>query len=222
MSDKRHTFATDAITVTWSKARCIHAAECVRRLPMVFEPGRRPWVTPDAASADRVAQVVEACPTGALQHTRHDGGAAEAAPMVNTVRLTRNGPTYLKGRLELIGPDGEVAMRETRMAICRCGASRHKPLCDNAHREAGFSDAGAISDLDSVQDPGAPGGALRVIPHANGPLQLEGPFALASADGATMLAGTSTWLCRCGQSQSKPFCDGSHAAAGFTAEGVPD
>lgn len=222
MKDKLHTFETDAISVTWSKQRCIHAAECVRRLPKVFEPGRRPWVTPADASADRVAQVVEQCPTGALHHTRRDGGAAEATPAANTVRLSRNGPTYLKGALELVGPDGQVMLRDTRMAICRCGASGNKPLCDNAHREAGFSEAGTITDLDSVQDPGATGTALRVIPHVNGPLQLEGPFALASADGATMLTGTSVWLCRCGQSRSKPFCDGSHAVAGFQAEGVPD
>jgi len=222
MNDKRHTFETDAITVTWSKQRCIHAAECVRRLPTVFEPGRRPWVTPADASADRVAEVVKRCPTGALHYERHDGGEAEPVPAVNTVLVSRDGPTYLKGDLELIGPDGSVVLRDTRMAICRCGASQHKPLCDNAHRAAGFRDAGAITDLDSVQDPGARGTTLRVIPHANGPLQLEGPFALASADGSAILSGTSVWLCRCGNSRSKPFCDGSHATSGFEAEGVPD
>ena len=217
MKDKLHTFETDAIEVTWSKTRCIHAAECVRRLPVVFQPGQKPWVRAAAESADRVAQAVELCPTGALHHMRRDGGAAEATPSTNTVRLTRNGPTYLKGDLELIGPDGEVVLRDTRMALCRCGASAHKPLCDNAHRTAGFRDEGAVTDLDSIQDPGAPGAALRVIPHGNGPIELQGPFTLTSADGATILTGTSVWLCRCGQSRSKPFCDGSHTVAGFQA-----
>lgn len=222
MSEKRHAFESDAISVTWSKARCIHAAECVKRLPMVFQPGQRPWVRPAASEADRVAAVVEQCPTGALHHERLDGGAAEAVPAVNTVRLTRNGPTYLKGDIELVGPDGGALLRDTRMAICRCGMSQNKPLCDNAHRAAGFRDDGAVTDLDSVQDPGAPGTRLRVVPHVNGPVELQGPFMLVSADGATRIPGTSAWLCRCGQSRSKPFCDGSHVAAGLEAEGVED
>ena len=36
MHDKLHEFKTDAITVTWSKARCIHAAQCIQALPEVF------------------------------------------------------------------------------------------------------------------------------------------------------------------------------------------
>ena len=88
-----------------------------------------------------------------------------------------------------------------------------------AHRQAAFSDPGVIHDEDSVEDLGASGRTLRVSPTVNGPLHLEGPFTLASADANTLLTGTDAWLCRCGKSQSKPFCDGSHSA-GFEAEGV--
>jgi CDGSH-type Zn-finger protein/uncharacterized Fe-S cluster protein YjdI len=47
----------------------------------------------------------------------------------------------------------------------------------------------------------------------NGPLAFNGQLLV---DGQPMLRAT---LCRCGQSKKKPFCDGSHAAAGFTASG---
>ena len=66
-----------------------------------------------------------------------------------------------------------------------------------------------------VEDPGAVDGKLRVTPSGDGPLVLTGPFAIRSADGKTMLAGTKTKLCRCGQSQTKPFCDGSHKRVEF-------
>ncbi len=51
----------------------------------------------------------------------------------------------------------------------------------------------------------------------NGPLRIEGEFAIADAAGAEFgLAGrTVISLCRCGQSENKPFCDGSHARQGF-------
>ncbi len=217
MKDKRHAFETDAIRVTWSKARCIHAAECVRRLGAVFRPGEKPWIQLEHGPADAVAEVVQRCPTGALQFERRDGGAAEVPAAHNTVLVSRDGPHIVQGALELHGPGGEV-LTDTRMALCRCGRSRNKPFCDNAHREAGFRDPGELRDEDAVQDTGVAGPVLRVIPEPNGPLQLDGPFAIGSADGRTILAGTSTWLCRCGQSKSKPFCDGSHATSGFRSE----
>ena len=56
---------------------------------------------------------------------------------------------------------------------------------------------------------------LRVIERQDGPIELLGPFAISSADKKTMLAGTRTKLCRCGQSAEKPFCDGTHKLIGF-------
>lgn len=48
-----------------------------------------------------------------------------------------------------------------------------------------------------------------------GPLAFHGEL---TVDGAPALRAT---LCRCGASQRKPYCDGSHAAAGFDATGEP-
>lgn len=63
------------ITVTFEARRCLHAAECVRGLPEVFDTGQRPWIRPDGAEAERVAEVVRRCPSGALQYELVDGGA---------------------------------------------------------------------------------------------------------------------------------------------------
>jgi hypothetical protein len=45
------------------------AAECVRGMPAVFDPAKRPWIAPDAADAETLAAVIRRCPTGAL-HSR--------------------------------------------------------------------------------------------------------------------------------------------------------
>lgn len=46
----------------------------------------------------------------------------------------------------------------------------------------------------------------------NGSLRIEGDFRIVDPTGAEYGLGgrTALSLCRCGQSQSKPFCDGSH------------
>ncbi|MFW6694565.1 (4Fe-4S)-binding protein [Streptomyces sp. MAR4 CNX-425] len=72
----KKTYEGRSITVTFEVARCRHAAECVTGLPEVFDPGERPWVRPDGAGAERVAEVVRRCPSGALQYELKDGGAA--------------------------------------------------------------------------------------------------------------------------------------------------
>lgn len=75
----RRPYEGRSITVTFEAGRCRHAAECVRGLPEVFDTGRRPWIQPDGADADRVAAVVRRCPSGALRYERTDG-AEEARP----------------------------------------------------------------------------------------------------------------------------------------------
>ena len=58
MTGKIHRYTSADIDVTYDAKRCIHAAECVRGLPAVFDTQKRPWVQPDNANADAVAEVV--------------------------------------------------------------------------------------------------------------------------------------------------------------------
>jgi CDGSH-type Zn-finger protein/uncharacterized Fe-S cluster protein YjdI len=217
--DKLHEFENDAIAVTWSKARCIHAAECVRHLPDVFEPGRRPWVVPSNGTPDAIARVVTRCPTGALHYQRKDGGAPEAPAEHNLVYPSRSGPLHLRGQIEVVREDGSVVVEDLRVALCRCGASKNRPFCDNRHREAGFRDAGDFDPAGVKPGDGdAEMSSLRVVAERNGPLRLTGPFVLLSADGKRTAEGGRAALCRCGRSGNRPFCDGTHRTAGFEAE----
>ena len=50
----------------------------------------------------------------------------------------------------------------------------------------------------------------------NGSFKVEGPFRLIDSNGNEMPVDKPVIsLCRCGHSQNKPFCDGSHKTAGF-------
>jgi CDGSH-type Zn-finger protein len=59
-----------------------------------------------------------------------------------------------------------------------------------------------------------------IVPYRDGPLVIRGAFALRDEQGREINAGRRTIaLCRCGRSQLRPFCDGSHRLAVFRAEG---
>ena len=53
---------------------------------------------------------------------------------------------------------------------------------------------------------------------ANGSLQVRGAT-IIGADGNIISDEEAVFLCRCGHSENKPFCDGSHRAAGFSDSG---
>jgi CDGSH-type Zn-finger protein len=58
---------------------------------------------------------------------------------------------------------------------------------------------------------------VTIVCATNGPLRISGNFVIKDPQGKDFdLSGRTTIsLCRCGQSQNKPFCDGSHARTGF-------
>jgi len=57
---------------------------------------------------------------------------------------------------------------------------------------------------------------ITVMP--NGPLMIEGDLTVDKMSGENIKEGEKLFLCRCGQSSNKPFCDGAHKKAEFKAE----
>jgi CDGSH-type Zn-finger protein len=57
----------------------------------------------------------------------------------------------------------------------------------------------------------------KITPTNNGPLRIEGDFEIVDPKGKAFGLGgrTAVSLCRCGHSNNKPFCDGTHAKIGF-------
>jgi len=61
---------------------------------------------------------------------------------------------------------------------------------------------------------------VTITPYENGPLIVRGDFEIETPDGTPVPTGRRTVaLCRCGVSSIKPFCDGTHKAMGFRADG---
>jgi CDGSH iron-sulfur domain-containing protein 3 len=61
---------------------------------------------------------------------------------------------------------------------------------------------------------------VTITVRANGPYKVEGPVRVIDADGREFVLpeGRPVALCRCGRSETKPFCDKSHRRTGFVAD----
>lgn len=203
-----------SLTILFEGKRCIHSRHCVVDAPGVFlanTPGE--WIFPDNASTETLVAVAHACPSGAIRYERTDGGAEESAPPVNVARIRENGPNAINAQIHMSNGD-----RFFRATFCRCGASRNKPFCDGSHVAAKFTASGEPATV-STEALAQRGGELRVSPQKNGPLGVTGNLEICAGTGRIVNRVTRTFLCRCGGSQNKPFCDGTHAKNGFTADG---
>lgn len=212
-----HEYSNENITVSYDVERCIHVRECVEGLPDVFDPDKRPWIEPDNADIDELVDVIMRCPTGALQFERTDDGPGESAPDENTVTVVPDGPLYLRGDIEITTPDGAVLLADTRVGLCRCGASTNKPLCDNSHETIDFHARDTVEGVQLEEDVPIEG-VLRVVSTPDGPLLLQGAFEIRDTNDESTVRGTDAALCRCGASENKPFCDGTHDAIDFLTE----
>jgi len=171
-----------------------------------------PWIHPDAMPVEQVVEVAHACPSGAIHYQRLDGGAQEAAPPVNLATVREAGPYAFRAQLEIDGTPAGF-----RATLCRCGASKNKPYCDGSHHEVGFSATGE-PPTGKTEALAMRNGVLAIDPQTNGPLRVRGNLEILSGTGRAVARVTSAYLCRCGGSANKPFCDGTHAKIGFRSD----
>jgi len=57
-----------------------------------------------------------------------------------------------------------------------------------------------------------------ITPQENGPYHVTGNFQVVLSDGTELDVEGETWLCRCGHSSTKPFCDSTHKKSGFRCD----
>jgi CDGSH-type Zn-finger protein len=159
-----------------------------------------------------LVEVAHVCPSGAIRYRRKDGAPDETAPPVNLLSVREAGPYAVRADIRL--DDRKLAYRAT---LCRCGASKNKPFCDGSHHDMHFTATGEppTGVVDMLPERAGP---LYISPEPNGPLSMRGNLEILSGTGRCVARVTAARLCRCGGSENKPFCDGTHARIGFRSE----
>jgi CDGSH-type Zn-finger protein/uncharacterized Fe-S cluster protein YjdI len=208
-------------TIHFDAKKCIHSRHCVLSHPDVFVPNvKGDWIHPDAQPVQELIRIGQNCPSGAIRVTRNTGSAtggdlasSDGPPLVNTLRVWENGPLAIDAELTINGQ----AAPTPRATLCRCGLSKNKPFCDSSHVTAEFVATGEPTAT-AFEALAVRNGVVNAATVPNGPLRLTGNLEIISGTGRTCNKVSETYLCRCGQSNNKPYCDGSHKAAGFQAD----
>jgi uncharacterized Fe-S cluster protein YjdI len=81
--------------------------------------------------------------------------------------------------------------------------------------QVGKCPSAALSILQEVTDEDSPVHSAIVQVLEDGPLRITAPCVITLADGTEEQREKDAFLCRCGHSAKKPFCDGSHKRQGF-------
>ena len=139
-------------------------------------------------------------------------GAPRLLEVPNESLVTNAGPLQLTGNLTLVHDDGTVQYAN-HLTLCRCGHSNSKPTCDDQHLDKEFLNPGKISEASEIAASQRPS-KLTLSCIKDGPITFRGRLRLHNQFGQECVKMRGS-LCRCGQSASKPFCDGSHTRTGF-------
>lgn len=136
----------------------------------------------------------------------------------NIITVLEDGPLQIEGDFRIYDTIGQLVEHDDKAMLCRCGASKIKPLCDGSHVEAGFKDC---CKVDSRRDESAEAHTTLIIScRPNGMLVAKGPMTIMGADGQSKVVRNKAALCRCGGSRNKPFCDVTHKKIGFVDDAL--
>lgn len=66
MKDITKTYSNGEVTIIWQPSLCTHSAKCFKGLGEVFDPRKRPWITPEGSTTEKIIDQIKKCPSGAL------------------------------------------------------------------------------------------------------------------------------------------------------------
>jgi len=139
MKDITKKYTNGEVTIVWKPNMCIHSTICFKGLGKVFDPQRRPWITPEAGATAQIIDQVKKCPSGALSYYLNSEAGDEVKVVVETIVETMaNGPLLVYGNVTVKDLNGNLTKKNNVTAFCRCGGSSNKPFCDGSHKKTGF------------------------------------------------------------------------------------
>ncbi len=122
-------YSTDSITVVWKPSVCIHAGICVQKLPQVYNPRAKPWITVKNATTEELINQIDACPSGALSYE-----------LKEKIKTKHKKTTAMEEKKSAGNAPVMVSLESGKpKAWCACGHSSNQPWCDGSHKGTGIT-----------------------------------------------------------------------------------
>ncbi len=136
IADRQKTYDGVRITIKDDRSLCMHAGFCGTRVSNVWKMIEQ---TEDTQVRAQVMAMIERCPSGALSYALDPETDAPEPDLSVGIAVTPDGPLWVIGGIPVERADGMPIETRNRVTLCRCGASKTKPLCDGSHRDIGFT-----------------------------------------------------------------------------------
>lgn len=133
--DRAKTLGGSGVAIRDDRGVCTHAGFCADRITNVWKAAK--VIDEDAELRDKIVAMVRRCPSGALSYLVY--GVETEPDLPVQIAVQKDGPLLVTGRIRVRRADGQPFEIRNRVALCRCGNSGNKPLCDGTHKEIGFT-----------------------------------------------------------------------------------
>ena len=143
ISDRQVNLEGEKIVVKDDRSLCMHAGFCGNKVTNIWKMIKE---TDNRQVRAEVIAMVEKCPSGALSFPSgaEDKTVEPDLPkpdLPKEVVVVPDGPLWITGGIPVERSDWQPLETLNKVTLCRCGASKKKPLCDGSHKKIGFSDS---------------------------------------------------------------------------------
>jgi len=134
-SERATSYGEGQVTLQDDRSLCVHTGFCANKVTNAWKLAARDDL--DTPGTTQLVAMAQHCPSGAISVSADAADIEPALPA--EVVLVPDGPLWVTGSVAVERSDGVSLESRNRVTLCRCGASKNKPLCDGSHTETGFA-----------------------------------------------------------------------------------
>lgn len=138
--DKTLSYRGKEITIHDNRGVCSHDKTCIRELPSVFKEFETRWIDPDAAPKEKIIDICNRCPSGALSYSIN-GKKYQDLNRPPAIKIAKDGPLEIQGHIMLEDDLNAIPEIKEHYTLCRCGQTENTPFCSGVHLQIDFCDS---------------------------------------------------------------------------------